>query len=201
MLKYLARKILMLYGWTVIGHMPKDTPRSVLIAAPHTSNWDLWWMLLVAIVLKVRPNWLGKQELFRWPLGIFLRALGGIPVDRGTSQNAVQTRITVFSREEAMCLVIPPEGTRGKVDYWKSGFYHIAHGAGVPIVCSFLDYGTRTTGIGPIVQPCGDINADMLIFRKFYQGMTGRRANLFGPVRVNSSTRKQERPGSDHHER
>lgn len=184
MLKYLAEKLLQVCGWKVIGEVPGDLKKCVMIAAPHTSNWDLLWMLLAGLKLKVRPNWFGKHELFKPPIGAVLRALGGIPIDRRARQNAVEARIAVFRREQSMCLVIPPEGTRGKVDYWKTGFYHIAYGAGVPVVCSFLDYGTRTAGIGPVIQPSGDIETDMVTISKFYQRMTGRHAELFGPVRI-----------------
>jgi 1-acyl-sn-glycerol-3-phosphate acyltransferase len=183
-LKFFAQKVLRACGWKIVGRFPSGIKKCVIIAAPHTSNWDLLWMLLAAIVLEIRPNWFGKYTLFKPPLGFLLRALGGIPIDRRSSNNAVEAGIATFQQTDTICLAVPPEGTRRRVDYWKTGFYHIAHGAGVPIVCSFLDYGTRTAGLGPIIQPSGDIYADMKIFQEFYAQMSGRHADFFGPVRV-----------------
>ena len=131
-------------------------------------------MLAFAFVLGLRPSWLGKREMFRGPAGPLFRWLGGIPVDRSRRANLVEQAIELFARPEPLVLVVPPSGTRERVEYWRSGFYHIARGAGVPIVCSFLDYGRGVGGIGPVVEPSGDLAADMETIRRFYAGILGR---------------------------
>jgi 1-acyl-sn-glycerol-3-phosphate acyltransferase len=170
-------------GWRVEGVLPPTT-RAVLIAAPHTSNWDLPFMLAVGWAYGVRPSWLGKRELFRWPFGGVMRWLGGIPVDRRSRQNLVQQAVAVLEKAQALTLVIPPSGTRSRAPYWKSGFYHIARGARVPIVCGFLDYARRVGGIGPVFEPTGDIEADMLVIRDFYAGIAGKYPERAAPVRL-----------------
>lgn len=164
--------------------MPLDVTRAVLIASPHTSNWDLPHMLAFGFELGLRPAWLGKREMFRGPAGPFFRWLGGIPVDRSKRANLVEQAVALFERPGPLVLVVPPSGTRGRVEYWRSGFYHIARGAGVPIVCSFLDYGRGVGGIGPIVEPSGDIRADMETIRAFYGGILGRYPELTSVPRL-----------------
>jgi 1-acyl-sn-glycerol-3-phosphate acyltransferase len=141
---------LRLSGWRVEGRIPEDG-KAVVIAAPHTSNWDLPLMLAVSYVLGIRPAWLGKVELFRWPFGGLMRWLGGLPVDRRVRQNLVQQAVARLDAVERLYLVIPPSGTRSRATHWKSGFYHIACGARVPIVCAFLDYrrGVGASGRAP----------------------------------------------------
>jgi 1-acyl-sn-glycerol-3-phosphate acyltransferase len=168
----LARLFLWLYGWKVEGSLPPSV-KGVAIAAPHTSNWDLPFMLAVSFQLGVRPSWLGKRELFRWPFGRFMRWLGGLPVDRGTRSNLVAQVVERFEDVDRLFLVIPPSATRGRASHWKSGFYHIARGAGVPILCAFLDYGRKVGGIGPVLRPTGEVRADMELIRTFYAGVAG----------------------------
>lgn len=172
--RILGRTWLRAARWEVRGALPCDVTRAVLIASPHTSNWDLPHMLAFAFVLGLRPRWLGKREMFRGPAGPFFRWLGGVPVDRSRRANLVEQAVELFARPEPLVLVVPPSGTRGRVEYWRSGFYHIARGAGVPIVCSFLDYGRGVGGIGPVLEPSGDLRADMETIRRFYAGILGR---------------------------
>ena len=174
---------LRLTGWRVQGRFP-DAAKAVVIAAPHTSNWDMPLMLAIAWVLDIHPAWLGKRELFRWPFGWMMRRLGGVPVDRTVHQNLVQQAVARFETVDRLHLVIPPSGTRSRAMYWRSGFYHIARGARVPIVCAFLDYRRRIGGIGPVVQASGDIAGDMLHIRAFYTGITGKFPALTTPVRL-----------------
>ena len=148
--------------------------KGVAIAAPHTSNWDMPLMLAVSFQLGVRPSWLGKRELFRRPFGGFMRWLGGLPVDRGTRGNLVAQVVDQFAEVDRLFLVIPPSATRRRATHWKSGFYHVARGAGVPILCTFLDYRRKVGGVGPVFVPTGDIAADMEVIRAFYAGVTGR---------------------------
>ncbi len=156
------------------GGAPPDEPRFVLIAAPHTSNWDLLYMLLMAWRHEVRLSWLGKDALFVGPSGWVLRRLGGIPVVRSRPNGLVEALCEEFAAADRLVLAVPPEGTRGRRDHWKSGFYRIALAADVPIVCGFLDWGSRTGGFGPTLVPTGDVRADMDVIRAFYSGMTGK---------------------------
>ena len=174
---------LKLAGWTVEGELP-PVRKAVVIAAPHTSNWDMPFMLAVAFVCGVRPAWLGKRELFRWPFGGLMRWLGGIPVVRGTSGNLVAQVVERFAREESLFLVVPPSGTRSRARHWKSGFYYIARGAGVPLIPSFLDYRRRVGGLGPAFLPSDDVVADMGRLRAFYRDVHARFPERATPVRL-----------------
>jgi len=162
-------------GWRFYGALP-DAKKFVVIAAPHTSNWDFPLMLAVALHFRVRLYWLGKKELFDGPLGWAMRALGGISVDRSKSGNVVTQMIETFDRAEKLALAIPPEGTRAKVRYWKTGFYNIAHGASAPIALGFLDYKRRLGGIGKTVKTTGDYERDLEEIKEFYAGVTGKYA-------------------------
>ena len=141
-------------------------------------------MLAVAYVLGVKPSWLGKRELFRGLLGWLLSRLGGIPVDRGERRDMVRQAVARFADSESLFLVIPPSGTRGRADHWKSGFYHIARGARVPIACAYLDYGDRVGGIGLLVTPSGDVRADMTRIRAFYAPIRAKYPAQVTPVRL-----------------
>lgn len=172
-LSVIARLLLRLFGWRAAGRVP-DLPKFVIIGAPHTSNWDGLILILMAFVLRVRLHWLGKHTLFKPPFGGLLRALGGIPIDRAASRNAVEQAVQWFNGRERAVLVIAPEGTRGKATRWKTGFYHIALGANVPLVLGFIDYSSKTAGLGLVIEPTGDLDADMEAIRAFYAGITGR---------------------------
>ena len=179
----LAGWILRRCGWTVVGERPA-APRYVLVAAPHSSNWDAVLMLMVARHLGVRLSWLGKAEAFRGPLGPLMRALGGIAVDRSGPQGLVPATAEAFRSRDALALAIAPDGTRGYRGHWKSGFYHIALTAGVPVVLAFLDWGTRRTGVGPTLTLSGDVRADMERIRSFYAGMLARQPEKTSDVRL-----------------
>ena len=168
-----SRMILGLAGWRIEGRLP-PVPKFVLVGAPHTSNWDLPFTLLMAFGLRARIHWLGKAAIFRRPFRGFFQWLGGIPVDRSQSDNLVEQSIQQFQRNERLILTIAPAGTRRHVIKWKSGFYHIACGAGVPIVLGFLDYRRKVGGIGPVIYPTGNIAADMETIQAFYDGVTGK---------------------------
>lgn len=161
----------------------------VIIAAPHTSNWDLVIALLVAYYFRLDMNWLGKHTLFHWPFGILFRWVGGIPIDRRARSNAVEQVILTFRSRDRMALLITPEGSRKKTDHWKTGFYHIALGAQVPIVLGFVDFRNRTTGLGPTFKPSGDIEADMRIIQEFFAPMRGKRPELKGDIRLRNTDR------------
>lgn len=163
-----------LFGWKPEGSLPDD-PRYVLIAAPHTSNWDFFFFLAISWGhYKVQPNWMGKAELFKGWRGPIMRALGGVSVQRDRRNNLVQQLAEKFAQAQKLILTVPAEGTRGKRDYWKSGFYRIAEGAKVPIVPGFLDYARRRGGFGPSFVPSGDVHADMDRLRAFYKDIKGK---------------------------
>jgi 1-acyl-sn-glycerol-3-phosphate acyltransferase len=181
--KWLARAFLRLTGWKPEGTRP-TAPRFVLIAAPHTSNWDLAYLLALAVVFDVRVSWMGKHSLFRPPLGWLMRGVGGIPVVRHRRGNLVLEAAKTFETASELALVVPAEGTRGFVPHWKSGFYHIARTARVPIVLGYLDYARRRGGFGPALEPSGDVRRDMDRIRTFYADKVGRYPDRFGPVRL-----------------
>ena len=183
MKRWLAATVLRLSGWTLHGNAP-DLRQCVVIAAPHTSNWDFVWMKLAAWALGWEFNWLGKHTLFTGPTGFVMRWWGGIPVDRRANQDLVSQVIARFATGEPLSIAIPAEGTRSESANWKSGFYHIARGAQVPIVLSFLDFGTRTTGVGPAIVPSGDVGADMDKIRAYYEPMRGKFPDRSGPIRL-----------------
>ncbi|MEY2872806.1 MAG: hypothetical protein RLZZ373_177 [Pseudomonadota bacterium] len=174
--------VLRLSGWKVEGQLPAGATKCVIIAAPHTSNWDLPYTLMVAFVLNLNIHWMGKWQIFRAPFGGLMRWLGGIAVRRETSTNLVAASAqALVDAEGPVQLIVPPEGTRSKVRYWKTGFYYIALNAKVPIVLAYLDYHRKVGGLGPVFQPTGDIERDMVTIKAFYAGIRGRNADQFDP--------------------
>ena len=145
----------------------------MLVAAPHTSNWDFFLMLAMAWQSGLAPRWLGKQEMFAGPLRFVFRPLGGVPVDRDDPKTLVADLAAHAGAATSLALVVPAEGTRAKGDHWKSGFYRIAQQAEIPIVLSYLDGPSRTGGFGPAIRPSGDVAADMDVIRAFYADKGG----------------------------
>ena len=179
-LRALSRAVLRALGWRIEGSLPPGAAKSVLIAAPHTSNWDLPYTLMVAFELRLNIYWMGKASIFRWPFGPVMRWLGGIPVNRETSNNLVAASAeAIVAADGPLQLVVPPEGTRGKTRHWKTGFYYIALQAQVPIVLAYMDYERKLSGLGPVFTPTGDIEADMVEIKRFYAPFKGRRATQF----------------------
>jgi len=168
-----ARFILKVLGWKIKGELP-DAKKYVMIAAPHTSNWDFFYGLLMNLYFKNQVYWMGKEQIFRFPFGGIMKWFGGLPVDRSRSNNLVQATIEQFNNREKLVVVIPPEGSRSKVDSWKSGFYHIAAGADVPILLGFLDYKKKHAGYGPLLSLSGDKEVDMLKLQEFYKDISGK---------------------------
>jgi 1-acyl-sn-glycerol-3-phosphate acyltransferase len=193
MRKLLARTFLRLTGWVPDGDRP-SAPRFVLIAAPHTSNWDLAYLLALAETYDLRISWMGKHQIFRWPVGGLFRALGGIPIRRHERADRVGAMAREFAERDTFALVVPAEATRSWAPHWKSGFYHIARRANVPIVMGFLDYARRRGGFGPVFFPTGDVGKDMDVIRAFYADKTGKYPDQFGPVRL----REEEEEQGDH---
>ena len=175
---WLSRGVMRLSGWRLVGTAP-TAPKYVLIAAPHTSNWDFPVTLMICFALRLKVYWMGKSSLFPPLLGGILRWLGGIPVDRSRAGNLVQGTVDAFNKAERLTVIVPPEGTRSKVTQWKTGFYYIAQGAGVPIALGYLDFRKKEGGIGQMFQPTGDIAADMVEIQAFYAGITGKNPGKF----------------------
>jgi 1-acyl-sn-glycerol-3-phosphate acyltransferase len=175
LMHWLSRLVLRLLGWRVEGRAP-DAAKYVLIAAPHTSNWDFPVTLMVCFALRLKVYWMGKSSLFPPLGGGLMRWLGGIPVNRDRAGSLVQGTVEAFQRNQRLTVIISPEGTRGTVTHWKTGFYHIAHGAGVPIALGYLDFGKKLAGIGPLFATTGDIDADMPLIQAFYVGIAGRKS-------------------------
>jgi 1-acyl-sn-glycerol-3-phosphate acyltransferase len=171
---------LKLTGWKVEGHLPEQAHKSVLIAAPHTSNWDLPYTLMVAFALRLNVYWMGKHSIFKPPFRGIMTWLGGIPVNRESSNNLVAaSALAIEQAQGAVQLIVPPEGTRSKVRYWKTGFYYIALTAKVPIVMAYMDFSTKRTGLGPLFHPSGDIEQDMVAIKAFYAPFKGKREDRF----------------------
>jgi 1-acyl-sn-glycerol-3-phosphate acyltransferase len=193
MRKLLARGWLRLTGWQPEGERP-SAARFVLIAAPHTSNWDLVYLLALAEVYELRISWMGKHQIFRWPFAGLFRALGGIPIRRHERADRVSAMAKEFAERETFALVVPSEATRSLAPYWKSGFYHIARRANVPIVMGYLDYPRRRGGFGPALMVSGDMRQDMDQIRTFYANKVGKHPERFGPVRLREEAADAEPP-------
>ncbi|MGI9218712.1 MAG: lysophospholipid acyltransferase family protein [Hydrogenophaga sp.] len=180
LLRGFSLAFLKLTGWTVEGALPSQAAKSVFIAAPHTSNWDLPYTLMVAFALRLNPYWMGKHTIFKGPFGPVMRWLGGIAVNRDQANNLVAASAQAIREADSpLQLIVPPEGTRSKTRYWKTGFYYIAQTAGVPIVMAYMDYSTKRSGLGPLFQPTGDVEADMAAIKAFYAPFKGKNADQF----------------------
>ncbi len=177
-------------GWS-LDNDNAGVDKYVLVCAPHTSNWDFPLGLAGSWALQLDANWIGKHTLFRKPYGWFFRAVGGTPVDRRQASDLIEQMTDLFNRSERMILALAPEGTRSKTDHWKSGFYHIARAARVPIAMAYLDYGKKQLGIGGGFSPTDDIQETFQRIREFYKDRKGKfpeKASLIQP---------RQKPGSE----
>lgn len=173
-----ARAYWALSRWTYRSEPLPADGAGILIGAPHTSNWDFVLMLAISWRAGITAHFLGKHQLFRRPFGPLMRALGGIPVDRRDPHRVVQEVVDRARTTENFYLVITPEGTRGTGEYWRSGFYRIAMGTGLPVTLGYVDRSTMTTGLGPTIHLTGDVASDMARIRAFYDGKTGVKPHL-----------------------
>ena len=171
--RWLGRTFLRMFGWKMVGTLP-DIPKLVLIVAPHSSNWDGIWGMAVKIALGLRVHVLGKRQLFFWPLGPILRRLGAVPVDRAAAHGTVGQAISLIRNSDNIWFTLTPEGTRKRVEKWKSGFLKIAHGAGVPVLMAYFHYPEKTIGIGDVYWTTGDEAADMAAIRAWYRPWIGK---------------------------
>ncbi|MGC8099601.1 lysophospholipid acyltransferase family protein [Metapseudomonas otitidis] len=164
----LGHAVFRLMGWRIEGQLP-PLDKFVVIGAHHTSNWDFVLFIAAKFILRLNARWFGKHSIFRWPFGALMRYWGGIPIRRHLKLNTVEQAIEIFAEHRQFILVLSPEGTRRKVERWKSGFYHIACGAGVPIVPAALDFQHRRIVIGAPFQPTGNEEADLRQLLAFYR--------------------------------
>ena len=171
-LRLLALTVLKLCGWKTIGP-DLEQKRFVVIGAPHTSNWDFPLMLSVVLKLRLEVFWMGKHTLFPFPFAWLMKWLGGIPINRAKSHSVVDETVHHYAEHEKLIVLIPPEGTRAKVNSWKTGFYRIAKNANVPILLGFLDADKKEAGFAGFFYPTGDIEKDMAEIRGFYSTKKG----------------------------
>jgi 1-acyl-sn-glycerol-3-phosphate acyltransferase len=182
-LRGLAAVLRGLTGWRAEGAVP-DVPKLVVAVAPHTSNWDVPVGIILCLKLRISPSWFVKSSFFRFPFGGLCRWLGAVPVERTRATNAVSHAVRALRDRDRVMLAFTPEGTRAASRYWKTGFYHIAHSAGVPIALCYLDYSRKRGGLGPLFWPTGDIYKDMEKIREHYAPFRGLYPELQGPVEV-----------------
>ncbi len=175
LLRSFSRLMLALTGWKIRGG-ELEHQRCVLIGAPHTSNWDFPLMIMAVLALRLRVFWMGKHTLFPFPFAGLMKWLGGIPIDRSRPHNVVRETVRQYEQHDELIVLVPPEGTRSKVERWKTGFYHIASNAGVPILLGYVDAGKKEAGFADFYQPSGNVEQDLAEIRKFYAGKKGLKA-------------------------
>jgi 1-acyl-sn-glycerol-3-phosphate acyltransferase len=188
--RWSCENLLKISGWTLDRTNPPVT-NCVVIAAPHTSNWDFILMLLFAGAFGLKISWMGKSNLFIKPFGYFLRLIGGISINRRKKNQIVDHMISLFRQRENFLLVVPVEGTRARANFWKSGFYHIAKGANVPILPTFLDYGNKRGGFGAPIITTNNLLSDMQKIRDFYAPFKGKFPSQSGPVKLQEEEPKK----------
>jgi len=171
-MKYISRLLLKMLGWQIDLQLPQ-AKKYVLIAYPHTSNWDFIYGMLAKWAMEMPLNWVAKESLFWGPLRPLFIAMGGVPINRSQSGGFISKNIELFQSREQFVLGLMPEGTRSKTDCFKAGFYHIANGANVPIALAYLDYKTKSIGVGEVINTTGDINRDFEKIKVFYENATG----------------------------
>lgn len=166
-------------GWKITEGIPAEIKKAVVIAAPHTSNWDFIYALGAYANKGLPIRYLAKKELFRFPFNYFFKATGGIPVERKKNKNQVESIVELFQKSEELYLMMAAEGTRKWVQKWKSGFYVSAVKAGVPIIMGYLDYKNKIAGFGDVLYPTGNVEQDMEKIKAFYKNITGKIPELF----------------------
>lgn len=181
MIQTLAKSLLSLFGWQIEPEVPADK-KLIIIGAPHTSNWDFPLTLLALSALGLRFSWIGKHTMFKGPVGSFFKKIGGIPVNRKARSGFIDEMVCTFAARDRLVLAIAPEGTRSRKDHWKAGFYQIAVQAHVNICLGFIDYPTKTIGLGPVIVPTGDVIDDFAVIKAFYQDKKGKHPHLASSI-------------------
>ena len=175
----IGRLLLYAFRWRVTGKL-LDAPKFVMVWAPHTSMWDFFIAHASRMAVGFQASWMVAARHASGPAGSIMRRLGGIPVHRSASHNVVSQLVEAFNTSDSLLLAIAPEGTRRKVDKWKTGFWHIAVGAGVPVQLVSFDYAKRITECGPVIEPSDDIDADMKCIQNYYRGIMAKHPEKFG---------------------
>ncbi|OUW00626.1 MAG: hypothetical protein CBD16_06435, partial [Betaproteobacteria bacterium TMED156] len=178
----LSLKILNFFSWK-IKNLPPVIEKYVLVAAPHTSNWDFAIMILTSLATQIKLRWMGKKSLFTWPFSEFMTALGGVPIDRSKRDAVVWQTAKKIKNSKQFVLVVPPEGTRSHTEFWKTGFLHISRSANVPIVFSYMDYEKKEIGFSEPINEKLDEKEILLLANNFYKNITGLYPENFGPIR------------------
>jgi len=178
-MKFLSRIVFWITGWSLNDNWPKGLKKAVLIAIPHTSNWDLLYARSAFYLMDIPVRFTIKKEVMVGPLGWFIKALGGIAIDRkripgGRKQTYTEAMVNMLKESDELVIMVTPEGTRSAVKKWKSGFYHIALGADVPVVVGYLDYKKKEAGIGPAIYPNGDMDGQIEEMMAFGRTVTGK---------------------------
>jgi len=168
-----------LNGWKIVGTVPSELKKAVVIAAPHTSNWDFVYAMAIFRISKLNVRYLVKKELNFFPLSILLKNTGAIPVERSKKQNLTEQIIEKFNQSDELLVTFPAEGTRKRVEKWKSGFYFAALGANIPILPGYLDYKKKEGGFGPPIYPSGNVEEDLLKLKNFFAEKTGKYPEKF----------------------
>lgn len=176
--RWLGNVVLRMYGWRLEMQLPNE-PKMVVLAAPHTSNWDFVFAVATIFALDLRINLFAKHTLFRWPFGGFFRWAGLMPVDRRAANGVVGQTTEAFAQHPQLMIGLAPEGTRSRAVKWKSGFWQIAQGAQVPIVCAYLDYHRKVAGTGLVLMPSDNYDTDLAKIQAFYQTITPCRPENF----------------------
>jgi len=184
-----AKFLLWLGRWTPVGPVP-DEKKAVIIGAPHTSYWDGYWLIVYKIAYGLDVKFFIKDSMFWFPMSLLLNGMGGVPLNRVDARSAVKQAVAAFDEHEDLLFGLAPEGTRSKTKGWKTGFYRIAEGAGVPVVFGFFDYANRRLGFGPSMMLTGDMDADMVIIRSFYESVGGRSPDKTSPLQTVSGKRR-----------
>ena len=183
MLSRLSKWLLNTLGWHIDARLP-EFKKYVAIAAPHTSNWDFPLGILAARAIKLEIHWMGKHSLFFWPWGWFFRAIGGTPVHRDKTHNYIRQMTDLFEHTDHLVLALAPEGTRSRTDHWKTGFHYIARAAKVPVAMAYLDYGRKQVGVGGVLHPSTDIEADFEKIRHYYKDKLGKNPSQTSLIQV-----------------
>lgn len=169
MKKFLSKLFLKIMGWKVVGEVPSGVRKAVLVCAPHTSNWDFPFALAAFNLVNLKLNYFIKKSWFFFPMNLFFKATGGVPVDRSKSRGIVEEMTLKLKQSEEMIVAVPAEGTRSWVPKWKTGFYHIAKGADVPLLMGFVDFKKKEVGFGPMFNLSGDFEKDMSQIQDFFK--------------------------------
>jgi len=179
LLRLLCVPVVWLRGWRKSGPLP-DVKKCIIVVAPHTSNWDFPIGISFVLWFRIKAFWLGKVQLFRWPFGAMFRWFGGIAVDRSKKNDLVKQVADLFAANDKLWIAVTPEGTRSRVEKWKTGFYYMALEAKVPLALAHIDYGKKTVGIDRLMEPSGDLEKDLAEIQAYYAEIRGARQDKWG---------------------